>query len=62
MLAPRQVWLGIYTHRHGTDYVVFDKEITIDELKEYWKDAFEEDREDEYLEVTGPLPVYSLVR
>jgi hypothetical protein len=48
-------WLGIYHHRHGEDYMLFDHEPTIKEMAKAWKNSYEPERDDEWFESYGPL-------
>lgn len=51
---PPQIWIGIYHHRHGADYALWDHEPSEDEMLAYWKDEFEADRDDEYFDTYHP--------
>jgi hypothetical protein len=46
-----RLWLGIYHHRHGEDYLLFDHEPTTEEMIEAWKNSYEPERgEEEWFE------------
>lgn len=55
---PFKLWIVIYQHRFGTDAmpVWTDKEPDLDEFAKTLTE-FEPDREDEYLELSGPFDI-----
>jgi hypothetical protein len=63
-LEPKKIylWIVIYHHRFGTDgFPVWQNEAP--DLEQYAKEElenFEPDREDEYLELSGPFDIPSL--
>jgi len=54
------VWVALWHHRHGTDVSVFNHEPDEQEAIMVFEAAggeYEPEREDEYIEIRGPLPL-----
>jgi len=51
-MKRKVIWLGIYTHRFGTDYALFDHEPSRDELEKCWEGSYEPERD--YENEQGP--------
>ena len=62
MTDDKEVWVGIHHHKHGLDLFVFDWEPDEDEIISRIADSgstFEKNEDYEYIEIRGPVPVYS---
>jgi hypothetical protein len=51
-----KLYIIIHTHRHGVDVypVLANSYLSVEQAADYVGDAFEPDREDEYLDIAGP--------
>jgi hypothetical protein len=63
----KSVWVAMYHHKkraknsrfqHGVQVAVFNFAVTAEQLKYWdWEDIYEPDRDDEHIEVIGPLEI-----
>lgn len=52
-----EIWIVVYSHKHGIDVWPSIKDLSVDEVKEYLGADFDEDDKNSHIEVRGPFAI-----